>query len=438
MSGVAIRMALAAVLALGAIRVPAAHELTGDIRDAVTGTAIPGASVTTGNRAMSADALGRFAIDDVGSGLRVRAPGYRREDVRVDPQTRLPIEIRLTPFTPRAIYLSVYGIGNAKLRNAALELIRRSRLNALVIDVKGDRGMVAYRSVIPLAATAGAQRIITIPDLHALVDMLHRRGIYAIARIVVCKDDLLAAARPDLAVKRQDGSIYRDREGMRWVDPATRDVRAYDIAVAAEAAAAGFDEIQFDYLRFPDDSDVRLPDAATEEARVRAIGGFIDAARARLVPHNVFLAVDVFGYVCWNPEDLRIGQRLEDLLPRVDYLSPMLYPSGFTFGIPGCTDPVAHPYEIVRRSLERALERTHASPLRFRPWLQAFTDYAFDRRQFGADQIREQIRAAEDAGTSGWMLWNPRNIYSDGGLARGEPPPPYSSSSGIPDKEPTQ
>lgn len=425
-----VRVAMAIVLAMGIGRLLAAHELTGEVIDAVTGKVIPGAAVTTGDHAVSTDHYGRFRVDEAGNVLRVRAPGYSRKDVAVESLSGSPIEIRLAPFTPGAIYLSVYGIGNAKLRNAALELIARTPLNAVVIDVKGDHGMVAYPSAVPLATATGAQHVITIPDLRALAGMLHRRGIYAIARIVVCKDDLLATARPDLAMRRNDGGIYRDREGVHWVDPARREVRDYDIAIAVEAAAAGFDEIQFDYLRFPDDNNVQLPEADTQEARVNAIGAFLDAARAQLLRHNVFLAVDVFGYVCWNPKDMRIGQLLEDILPRVDYLSPMLYPSGFTSGIPDCTNPVAHPYKIVHDSLARVLERTHASPRRIRPWLQAFRDYAFDQRQFDADEIGEQIRAAEDAGTNGWMLWNSRNVYSDQGLTRKKWPQSPRSGSG--------
>jgi hypothetical protein len=132
----------------------------------------------------------------------------------------------------------------------------------------------------------------------------------------------------------------------------------------------------------------------------------------------VFLAADIFGYVCWNLDDTGIGQMLERLVPHVDYLSPMLYPSGFHVGIPGCPDPVAHPYEIVYRSLDRAKQRTGLPPVRFRPWLQAFRDYAFDRRPFTGKEIRQQIRAAQDFGANGWMLWNPNNIYSAEGLSR--------------------
>jgi hypothetical protein len=130
------------------------------------------------------------------------------------------------------------------------------------------------------------------------------------------------------------------------------------------------------------------------------------------VPYNVFVSIDIFGYVCWNPGDTRIGQQLERLAEVVDYISPMLYPSSFQFGIPGYRNPVQHPYEIVHRSLERALERTRVRPVRFRPWLQAFPDYAFGKRPFTGGEVRAQITAADDIGTNGWMLWNAHNRYS--------------------------
>jgi hypothetical protein len=154
----------------------------------------------------------------------------------------------------------------------------------------------------------------------------------------------------------------------------------------------------------------------TEENREAAIEGLFTEARAALMPFNVFLSADVFGYVCWNRDDTKIGQRLEHLAGIVDYLSPMLYPSSFQFGIPGYRNPVQHPYHIVRLSLEQARERTRLPSVRFRPWLQAFGDYAFDRRPFTAGEVRAQISAAEEFGSDGWMLWNPRNQYSTADL----------------------
>jgi hypothetical protein len=154
----------------------------------------------------------------------------------------------------------------------------------------------------------------------------------------------------------------------------------------------------------------------TEENRLQAISGFLNEARQTLVSYNVFLSADIFGYVCWNLDDTGIGQRLQELAPELDYISPMLYPSAFQYGIPGYANPVAHPHEIVYLSLEEARKRTNLPTVRFRPWLQAFHDYAFDRRPFGAAEIGTQIDAAESFGADGWMLWDPHNVYSAAGL----------------------
>ena len=171
-------------------------------------------------------------------------------------------------------------------------------------------------------------------------------------------------------------------------------------------------------MRFPDASGVHFAKANTRANRTAAIVGFLQAARERLAPYNVFVAADIFGYVCWNPDDTAIGQQIEMLAAPLDYISPMLYPSGFTWGLPGCTNPVADPGQIVRRSLAQAKSRTGLPGVRFRPWLQAFRDYAFDHRAFDADEIRAQVNAAEAADTDGWMLWNPRNQYDATQLPR--------------------
>ena len=401
----------------------------GRIVDAATGIGVAGATVTIGDRVVETDADGSFQARAPTATVQARAPGYRAATMSVAAFLLGHSILRLIPFRPKALYLSFYGIGSQAIRDAALKLIHDAQLNAVVIDVKGDRGLIAYRSGIPLAQVAGAQRIITIPDLPALLQSLHASGIYAIARIVVFKDDPLATARPDLAVKLHDGRLFHDRENLGWTDPTLKEVRDYNTGIAVEAARAGFDEIQFDYLRFPDaPRGIGFAKPTTEASRLEAIEGFLAEARHQLAPFNVYLAADIFGYVCWNSNDTGIGQRLENIMPLVDYLSPMLYPSGFQFGIPGYPNPLAHPYEIVRLSLERARARLGVAPIRFRPWLQAFKDYAFDRRTFDADEVAAQIRAAADFGSDGWMLWNPRNTYGDAGLAEAEAQPLQSSS----------
>jgi len=381
--------------------------------DGTTHDRILDAIITVGASTIRPDAQGLFTLDaEAAAVVRARAPGYLRASVPVDTLRGPDAEIRLMPFRPKALYLSVYGIGDKRLRTAALKLLDTTELNALVIDLKGDRGLIPYRSKLALAADVGAQRVITIQDLPGLVKDLRSRGIYTIARIVVFKDDLLATARPGLAVRRRDGSIFHDREGFAWTNPFSSDAWNYNISVAVEAATAGFDEIQFDYARLPDATGLVYDLPWTEQNREAAIDGFFNEARKALTPFNVFLAADVFGYVCWNLDDTKIGQKLEHLAEIVDYVSPMLYPSSFQYGIPGCRNPVQHPDEIVRRSLERAGERTHLPAVRFRPWLQAFRDYAFGGRPFTAGEVRSQINAAEEFGADGWMLWNPHNEYS--------------------------
>jgi len=394
---------------------------TGRVVDFFTGKPVKDAFVTSNKDVVLTDENGIFTVNTALNKVGVRAPGYGRTEQIVIPLNGVPQEIKLIPFTPKALYLSFFGIGDRSLRESAIKLIQQTELNTLAIDVKGDRGMIPYKSSIPLAAEVGAQRTITVKEMAPLMRSLKAKGIYTIARIVVFKDNPLAQARPDWAVKTPGGEIWRDRENLAWVDPFNKQVWDHNINIAVEAAQYGFDEIQFDYVRFPDASGLQFSMPNTEENRVKAVSGFLTEARRRLIPYNVFLSADIFGYVCWNLNDTKIGQRLEDLVAHLDYICPMLYPSGFQYGIPGYRNPVANPYEIVYLSLKRARERTNLPSHRFRPWLQAFRDYAFDRRYFNDREIMDEVKAAEGFGSHGWMLWNPRNAYSSAGLKKEKP-----------------
>lgn len=420
MSAALARRQLLQLALAGAIPAGAAPErlIEGRVVDARTGDGLALAHVSRDGLARRSDDQGRFALP-AGAGpqtLALRAPGYLRRTLRLTDAPRAPLTVALQPLRPKALYLTPYGLGSTVLRGGVLRLIERTELNALVIDVKGDASVVPYRSAAFAAAGIGPQTVVTVADMPALLRGLRERGLYLIARIVVFKDQHLAAARPLWAVRTAAGAVWRDREGLAWVDPSNRESWALSLALAEEAAALGFDEIQFDYVRFPDAAGLRYARPNTAEQRTAAIAGFLDAARRRLAPYNVFVAADIFGYVCWNTNDTQIGQQLEMLSDRVDYLSPMLYPSGFTWGIPGYRQAAAWPYEIVHHTLREALRRTGLPGLRWRPWLQAFRDYAFDRRPFGAHEIRAQIDAAEDLDTNGWMLWNAHNYYGAEGL----------------------
>jgi hypothetical protein len=393
---------------------------TGTVLDAATNLPLKGAIVTlNGSEVIETDENGLFLVKSAVQKIAARAHGYTRAELEIAAQPKIsPVEIRLNPFKPKALYLTVYGIGDRTIRNSALKFINETELNSLVIDMKGDRGFIPYKSSLPLASEIGAQRVITLRDINGTMQSLKERGIYTIARIVVFKDNLLGLARPDLAVKTSDGKIWRDREGLIWMDPSRKEVWDYNINIAIEAAKNGFDEIQFDYVRFPDHKGLTFGIPNTEENRIKSISGFLMEAKRRLAPYNVFVAADIFGYAAWNLNDTQIGQSIEHLSPHIDYISLMLYPSGFHLGIPGYRNPVANSNRIVYLSLKRAGERTNLPTVRFRPWLQAFKDYAFDRRHFTGVEIREQIKAVEAFGSNGWMLWNPRNVYNADGLQK--------------------
>lgn len=395
---------------LAATYVAYGAESSGRIVDAVSGEPIPGAIVTSGNVTVRAGANGVFRLSGGGHQVFARAYGYGRTSVSTPAPTE-PLVLKLQPFTPHAVYLSYWGVSSAAVREPVLRLTGSTSVNAVVVDVKGDLGYISYRTAAPLASQIGAVKTITIPDIRAFLDRLHAQGIYAIARIVSFKDNVLAASDPTLAV-HLNGKVWRDREGLAWCDPFKRKVWEYNISLAVDAAKSGFDEIEFDYVRFPDTKGLQFSEESTEDARTATITAFLTEARKQLVPYNVFLSADVFGYICWNTTDTGIGQKIEKLGAALDYISPMLYPSGFSFGIPNYRNPIANPYEIVRLSLDKARERTGLAPVRFRPWLQAFADYAFDKRQFTASEIQAQIRAAQSFGSDGWLLWNPRNSYS--------------------------
>jgi len=290
----------------------------------------------------------------------------------------------------------------------------------VVIDVKGDRGLIPYRTGVQAALDAGAQGPVIIKDFEDQLAAWKGQGIYTIARIVAFKDNVRANSRPDLAViDTHTGKPWIDRENLAWVDPFREENWDYLIAVAKEAVAKGFDEVQFDYVRFPTDgklSAAKYSQANNSTTRLPAIAGFLAKARRELGPTGAFLGADIFGYTAFNTNDTDIGQRVEELSVHLDYICPMVYPSGYHLGIPGFRNPVQHPYEVVKESVRLIRQRSQNPAAQVRPWLQDFKDYAFDKRIFGPGEVTSQIRGAGDGGSSGWMLWNPRNDYTAAAL----------------------
>jgi hypothetical protein len=327
---------------------------------------------------------------------------------------------RSAPLQVKGVYMSFYAIGHRGLRTSIQSLLETTELNAVVIDVKGDRGFIPYRSKVDLAHKIGAQNEIMMKDWDGFMRWFKERNVYTIARIVVFKDNPLANAHPEWAVKdSRTGKPWHDSEDLAWADPFREEVIDYNVAVAVEAAKQGFDEIQFDYVRFPTDGEVsavQFAKEATPEARRDAIIGLLKRMRTALKPYGIKVAADIFGYTSWRDDDTGIGQKIEEMAPFVDVLCPMLYPSGFHAGIPKYRLAVPHPYEIVHYSTKKALSRLKGTSVEIRPWLQDFRDYAYDKRKYTAKEIRAQMQGALEAGASGWMLWNPRVQYTRSAL----------------------
>ncbi len=326
----------------------------------------------------------------------------------------------------KGLYITYHAMGHEGLRSHALDLIDQTELNTIVIDIKGDLGLLTYKSEVITATDIGANNAPTLTDWQSFMQDMEDRNIYTIARIVVFKDDYMGRAHPEWAVKTATGDLWFDGENLPWLEAFYEEVWDYNIALAVEAAQRGFDEIQFDYIRFPTDgslSNIVYSRPVDEpEIRTAAINGFLAKAQRALSPYDVKLAVDVFGYTTWHLGDFGIGQDLADMAAYVDIISPMTYPSTYSHGLPGLPEysdnPVAHPYAVVYESVMRGMARVKASnpDLIIRPWIQDFPDYAYDRRTYSPTEIREQMFGVYDSGGGGWMLWDPRVRYTPAAL----------------------
>jgi len=296
-------------------------------------------------------------------------------------------------------------------------IAKRTEINALVIDVKDDRGFVLYRSSVPLARAIGADtnHAMSAPRLRALLDTLYAHHIYAIARIVVAKDPLLAQAKLDWAIKRKkDLDPWLDKNGNPWLDPHHREVWKYAADLAREAYSLGFSEAQFDYVRFPDEKrlirETTYPLAAGR-SRARVIREQLGFLTAALSPSGLPVTADVFGLTATDTTDMGIGQRWEMFVDQVDVVLPMVYPSHFAPGTYKIARPNAHPYETLDHAFKDMKRRS--APIKGAalviPWYQDFT---LGAPHYQARHVKAQIKAGYDNGFQSWILWNPRSVYS--------------------------
>ncbi|MBI5240994.1 MAG: hypothetical protein HY926_11020 [Elusimicrobia bacterium] len=308
------------------------------------------------------------------------------------------------------VHLTGWGAGAPKTRRAVIRELKDAGLNAVVIALKEYDGYMFVRGV-PLAHQSGTF-VNAIPDLPACVREFKDAGIYTIGRIVLFKDNHLARRRPDLAVRKAGGGIWSNAKGVAWVDPYRREIWDYNLDIASRAAAAGFDEIQLDYVRFPSDGDVRTcrysHEGHNDASAKRNLNAFLTAARERLKPLGVKLSICVFGMTTTDDSGMGIGQHIADLTRQVDFVSPMMYPSHYHKGLYGLKNPNREPYKTILYGTRDAVARLGEQSWRLRPY---FQDFSLGFRYQEA-QVRAQILAAAREGVTDWILWNPQNRYT--------------------------
>jgi hypothetical protein len=332
--------------------------------------------------------------------------------------------VEARPSVVRGLYVNRWAaIGNRVWQ--LVEVARRTEVNALVIDVKDDRGYLLYRSAVPLARRIGADTTQPMPAarIRALLDTMRAAGIHPIARIVVAKDPLLANARRDWAVKRRsDGKPWLDASGNPWLDSHQRGVWEYAGDLAEEAVRLGFNEVQFDYVRFPDDprlnreASFALAKGRRRDAVIREQLGYLHDRLRRL---GVPMAIDVFGLTTTTKGDMAIGQRWESFADRADVVLPMTYPSHYARGDYGIDRPNAHPYEVIDHAMKDAIARNGAikGAAEIVPWYQDFT---LGKPHYGVEQLRAQMQAGYDNGIRSWILWNASSRYTTKALKKKE------------------
>ncbi len=386
---------------------------------------------------------GSFTLNDMPETgyLQVLAPGYRKAVLDIAPGA-IPAEIELEPFYAKALYIKTTTAAYLPERMEKFyDLLDDTELNALVIDLKSDNladlGLIYYESEVPIIQELGTSA--DLMDIEGILAEAKKRNIYTIARIhVFSHDNLLAETKPEWAAQNANGCVpnetrkcngdvfYADWD-VAWLDPWNRNVWDYNIQLGLEAARMGFDEIQFDYIRFPNDAseiefmELSQPsdwnDPEIRQAMYENIATLMEQAHEEFNNAGAFFSVDIFGYAIWSPQP-NIGQRADLMADHADYIYPMVYPSHFWTNELGFENAAAHPYEIIAESMERGYDMIGDQRARMRPWLQDFTliwvpDHLIV--EYDIPEVRAQIDATEDAEyTAGWAVWDPDNEYTLG------------------------
>lgn len=379
----------------------------GTITDGETGKPVARAWVYLGDTITRSDKQGRFSFEEEAGDktLTVMAPGYAKYETKAANVRNGAVG--LERFDARGIFIPFYGVAEGRPQvEEMLDLVEESpTLNTIVVDVKDDSGQT-WDVDVPLAKENGSSQ--DYMDLKKFTDEAHKRGIYVIGRFVVFKDNTAAEGTPEWAVKSTEGGLWEDNIEQNYLDPFDEAAWDYLADVAIDIIGKGVDEIQYDYVRFPVEgglSTLSFDRESTEQSRTQQIAKFVKYMEERIRPHKAFISADTFGLTAWVDEEQGTGQVLEEMAPYMDYYSPMIYPSLFSSGWNGWEYPTEHAYELVKDSVEISQKRLKGLQTRVRPFLQYYPDTAYNR-PFSIPQYREQARAANEAGTSGWLFWN--------------------------------
>lgn len=338
-----------------------------------------------------------------------------------------------TPTPVKAIYVSSWVAATPSIMTKIITLIDDTEINAVVLDIKDATGRISFLTDNPILKDTGSPEN-RIKNINEFINKLHEKNIYVIGRISTFQDPYLTKVKPEWAItKKSDGLVWKDRKGLSFLDPANKDVWNYNLALATTSYEMGFDEINFDYIRYPSDGNVNDINyklttkedgtMTTRAENIEAFMKFINEEIRKAHPEATTSA-DLFGLTTTETTDMGIGQVLEKALPYFDYIGPMIYPSHYAKGEYGLANPATKPYETVMRALDGAkkkidamladpnaseLVRTHVKYSQIRPWIQ---DFSIGGVTYTADMVSAQMKAVYDSGLDSWMMWDPSNKYT--------------------------
>lgn len=318
-----------------------------------------------------------------------------------------------TPEPVKALYMSSWVAGNKKLRDNLVTIIDGTEFNSIVIDIKDYTGRISFEVDDPeLKKFGSVERRIT--DMKEFISELHKKNIYVIGRLSTFQDSFLIKTHPEYAVKTKEGKVWGDYKGVGWLDAGAKPVWEYIASIGKESYAQGFDEINFDYIRFPSDGNMIDISYPYSQGRVKSqvLNEFFAFVDVYFHEKNIPISADLFGMTTSNHDDLGIGQIIENALVHFDYVAPMVYPSHYPPNFNGIPVPAAKPYEIIQYALTKGSERAvmaSTTPSKIRPWLQ---DFSIGGVKYTPEMVRAQIQATYDVGLTSWMMWNASNVYT--------------------------